>query len=51
MLSREAGQSQGRLRFALRVLQFLPDTQSLRVTPAMEAGITGHIWSLRELLG
>ena len=23
---------------------------SLRVTPAMEAGITDHIWSLRELL-
>jgi transposase-like protein/IS1 family transposase len=24
--------------------------KSLRVTPAMEAGITNHIWSLRELL-
>jgi hypothetical protein len=24
---------------------------SLRVTPAMEAGITGHVWELRELLG
>jgi IS1 family transposase len=24
--------------------------KSLRVTPAMEAGITDHIWSLRELL-
>ena len=24
--------------------------KSLRVTPAMEAGITGHIWTLRELL-
>jgi len=23
---------------------------SLRVTPAMEAGITGHVWELRELL-
>lgn len=25
--------------------------QSLRVTPAMEAGITDHIWTLPELLG
>ena len=25
--------------------------QSLRVTPAMEAGITDHIWSLDELIG
>jgi IS1 family transposase len=24
--------------------------QTLRVTPAMEAGITNHVWSLRELL-
>ena len=24
---------------------------TLRVTPAMEAGITDHVWSLAELLG
>jgi hypothetical protein len=24
--------------------------QTLRVTPAMEAGVTDHIWSVRELL-
>lgn len=24
---------------------------SLRITPAMEAGITDHVWSIRELLG
>jgi hypothetical protein len=24
--------------------------KSLRVTPAMAAGISGHIWSVRELL-
>ena len=24
--------------------------QSLRVTPAMEAGITDHIWSLEEIV-
>lgn len=25
--------------------------QTLRVTPAMEAGLTDHIWSLEELVG
>jgi len=25
--------------------------QTLRVTPAMEAGIADHIWSLEELVG
>jgi hypothetical protein len=25
-------------------------TKSLRMTPAMAAGINGHIWSVRELL-
>jgi hypothetical protein len=25
--------------------------QTLRVTPAMEAGLTDHVWSLAELLG
>jgi len=29
---------------------FCPIHKSLRVTPAMEAGITNHIWTLRELL-
>lgn len=24
--------------------------QTLRVTPAMEAGLTDHVWSIRELL-
>lgn len=24
--------------------------QTLRVTPAMEAGITDHVWDMRELL-
>jgi hypothetical protein len=24
--------------------------QSLRVTPAMEAGLTDHIWTIKELL-
>jgi hypothetical protein len=25
--------------------------QSLRVTPAMEAGIADHVWSLDEIIG
>jgi hypothetical protein len=25
--------------------------QSLRVTPAMEAGISNHVWSLEEIVG
>jgi len=25
--------------------------QSLRCTPAMEAGVTDHVWNLKELLG
>jgi hypothetical protein len=25
--------------------------QTLRVTPAMEAGLTHHVWSIEELLG
>ena len=24
--------------------------KSLRVTPAMEAGLTGHVWSMEELI-
>ena len=30
---------------------FMRIHQSLRVTPAMEAGISKHIWSWKELLG
>ena len=25
--------------------------QTLRVTPAMEAGVSDHVWSLEELIG
>jgi hypothetical protein len=25
--------------------------QTLRVTPAMEAGITDHVWTIAEILG
>ena len=30
--------------------QFCRVHQTLRVTPAMEAGLTGHVWTIRELL-
>ena len=25
--------------------------QTLRVTPAMEAGVTNHVWSVEEIVG
>ena len=25
--------------------------QTLRVTPAMEAGVSDHVWSIEEILG
>jgi hypothetical protein len=28
-----------------------PAPQTLRVTPAMEAGLMDHVWSLEELVG
>jgi hypothetical protein len=30
---------------------FCRDHQTPRVTPAMEAGLTDHVWSLEELVG
>jgi len=34
----------------LPALQFLPIHQTLRVTPAMEAGISDHVWSIEEMI-
>ncbi len=34
----------------VRVLQLLPRSQVAASTPAMAAGITDHVWSVRELL-
>ena len=48
--SKEVGEPVGRILPALRLLQLLPIHRSLRVTPAMEAGITDHIWEISELL-
>jgi hypothetical protein len=30
---------------------FCPVHRTLRVTPAMEAGLTDHVWTLEELVG
>ena len=48
--SQEVGEPVGRVLPALRLVQLLPDSQTLRVTPAMEAGITDRVWTLADLL-
>jgi len=35
----------------LRYYNFCRIHQTLRVTPAMEAGLADHVWSLEELVG
>ena len=37
------------LRF-ITCITILPDSPKLRVTPAMEAGISDHVWSLEEIV-
>jgi hypothetical protein len=37
--------------YAARALQLLPRASELHVTPAMEAGITDHVWSIEEIVG
>ena len=34
----------------LQVLQFARVHQTLRVTPAMEAGLSDHVWSIEEIV-
>jgi hypothetical protein len=41
--------TQGRARAPLHALQFCWIHKTLRVTPAMEAGISDHVWSLEEI--
>jgi len=38
-------------RALLHVVQLRQDSPELRVTPAMEAGIADHVWSLDEIVG
>lgn len=49
-LLKEVAQSQGRIRALLSALHVCRIHSSLRVTPAMEAGITDHIWTITELV-
>ena len=35
----------------LHVLQLGRVHQTLRVTPAMEAGVSNHVWSIEEIVG
>ena len=38
------------IRRALRVVQLLLVHQTLRVTPAMEAGVTKRLWEVSDLV-
>jgi hypothetical protein len=46
---KKGGKPRAFRRTSLHLLQFLSDS-SLRVTPAMEAGATDHVWSLEEVI-
>jgi hypothetical protein len=50
-LQQEVGEPVGRSLPALRLVHFLLRPHNLRVTPAMEAGITDHVWEIAALLG
>jgi hypothetical protein len=43
----------GRFEFSIyhAFYNFCRVHQTLRLTPAMEAGLTDHVWSLEELVG
>jgi hypothetical protein len=49
-LLKEVGKPQAALALYLAWYNFCRIHQTLGVTPAMEAGITDHIWSVEELL-
>jgi hypothetical protein len=40
----------GPLRFTTRTTTFCRIHQTLRVTPAMEAGISDHVWLIEEVV-
>src|ERR1017187_2306950 len=50
-LFKEVGEPWPRDCAALHALQLLRVHKTLRVTPAMEAGLTDHVWTLDELIG
>jgi hypothetical protein len=51
MDSRKGRESRARAGALFQVLQFYRIHQTLRVTPAMEAGVSDHVWSLDEIIG
>jgi hypothetical protein len=49
-LQQESGQPLGCRSALVHEYNFCRIHKSLRVTPAMEAGITDHVWEITELL-
>jgi len=49
-LQHEVGEPMGRILLSFAFYSFCRIHQTLRVTPAMEAGITNRVWNLGELL-
>jgi hypothetical protein len=49
--SKKLGESRRVSGTALAHYNFCRVNGTLRVTPAMEAGLSDHIWSLEELIG
>ena len=48
--SEEVGEPLGRYALYFAYYNFCRIHSSIRVTPAMEAGITDHVWDLAEML-
>ena len=49
-LQQEAGEPHGRLALHYLHYNFCRVHQTLRVTPAMEAGIADHVWTVEEIV-
>ena len=45
------GQTEAMATVNLSVTLTRVDAQALQVTPAMEAGIADHVWSIEEIVG
>jgi hypothetical protein len=50
MAFKEVGESRAAIALHYMHYNFCRIHQSLRVTPAMEAGISDHVWSLEETI-
>ena len=49
-LQQEVREPRARGRAAPHALQFLPYSPNVALTPAMEAGVSDHVWSLGEVI-